>query len=228
VCIIDSGVDADHPAVGGRVRSYRVLPASRDGQPGSIEADDQSDVAGHGTACAGIIRRLAPDCEIASIRVLGNGLRGSGTALLTALEWAVEQRAQIVNLSLSTRKSELKEQLHDITEKAFFAGTTIVAAAHNGPIDSYPWRFSSVISVGSHNNADSEYFEISPNPPVEFFARGVSIEAAWLNGRISRVSGNSFAAPHIAGMCARILELHPSFRAQELKQVLASTANNLR
>jgi subtilisin family serine protease len=227
VCVIDSGVDADHPAVGGRIECYRVATPDGEGQHAIIEPDDQGDVAGHGTACAGIIRGLAPDCEIVSVRVLGDNLRGNGGALVTALEWAIEQRVDVINLSLSTRKPALKERLHDAVERAYFSGVTVVSSAHNSPVQSYPWRFSSVLSVGSHDRQDPEYLEVSPDPPVEFFASGVNISAAWLDGRTAQVSGNSFAAPHVTGLCARILELHPTFRAAQLKQVLASVANNV-
>lgn len=229
VCVIDSGVEADHPELSrGRVLNYRVCAPHPDGGGYTVEPDDEGDMAGHGTACASIIRRLAPECDIVSIRVLGKGLRGNGDALVAALEWAIDQGVHLVNLSMSTRKPELKERLHDCAERAYFAGLTIVSAAHNSPVDSYPWRFASVLSVGSHGGQDPEYFEVNPEPPVEFYAPGVGVEVAWPGGGRSRVSGNSFAAPHVTGMCARILAAHPAFHVLQLKQVLASVANNLR
>ena len=87
VCLIDSGVDAGHPAIRGQVTSLAVDPAV----PGGVVPDDSGDAAGHGTACAGIILSLAPGCEITSLRVLGSRLRGDGQLLLTGLEWAIEQ-----------------------------------------------------------------------------------------------------------------------------------------
>jgi subtilisin len=227
VCIIDSGVDAAHPAIGGRVRSYRIA-GSGNGEGDGVEPDDAGDVAGHGTACAGIVRRLAPDCEIVSIKVLGDGLRGNGYALIVALNWAIEQRMRIINLSLSTRKAEWKEILRDAAERAYFAGLTIVSSAHNSPVESYPWRFPSVLSVGSHASGEAEYFETNPDPPVDFFAPGVQVEVAWLHGGTSRASGNSFATPYISGLCARILERHPAFRTVQVKQTLAAIADNTR
>ncbi|MFI6603929.1 S8 family serine peptidase [Nonomuraea sp. NPDC050536] len=228
VCIIDSGLDAEHPAVGGRAEQYCVRQEIVDGIEGwSVVPDAEGDSAGHGTACAGIIRSLAPDCDLVSVRVLGKNLQGNGEALMAALKWAIEQRFPVVNLSLSTRRQVFKERLHDMAEEAYFSGVTIVSSAHNRPVNSFPWRFSSVISVGSHGRSEPGYIEVNPTPPVEFFAAGVDIETARPGGGTSRVSGNSFATPHIAGWCARILQRHPSFRTAQLKHVLAAVADNL-
>lgn len=226
VGVIDSGIDGTHPAVGDGVRMLRVASSTTEARY-TVEPDDVGDVAGHGTACAGIVRALAPDCELISIRVLGDRLRGSGEALVAALEWSVDEGIDVVNLSLSTRKPVLKECLHDLVERAYFAGTTIVSSAHNSPVESYPWRFASVISVGSHDHPDADYIEASPNPPVDFFACGVGVSVAWLDGRTTRVTGNSFATPHITGLCARILERHPGFRTTQLRQTLMSVADNV-
>jgi subtilisin len=70
--------------------------------------------------------------------------------------------------------------------------------------------------------------EANPVPPVDLFALGVDVEAPWPGGSRRRLSGNSFAAPHITGLCARILERHPSFRTAQLRHVLTATANNVR
>jgi subtilisin len=229
VCVIDSGVDVSHPAIGGGTSLYAAEPVT--GQPDAswhVVEDTAGDLAGHGTACAGIIRSLAPECELTSVRILGPKLRGSGEALVCALRWAVDQRFALVNVSLSTRRAEHKERLHDIADAAYFAGVTLVSAAHNSPVDSYPWRFPSVLSVGAHGEADPEYLEANPDPPVDLFARGVGVEAAWPGGGKRVLSGNSFAAPHVTGLCARVLERHPAFRTAELRHVLTATADNLR
>jgi len=170
---------------------------------------------------------MAPDCELVSLRVLARNLRGNGDALMTALEWAVGQRFPIINVSLSSRKEALKERLHDLADTAYFAGVSLVSSAHNSPVVSYPWRFPSVISVGSHDVGDPEYLELNPTPPVDFFSYGVNVRVAWPGGTTKEVSGNSFATPHIAGLCARILEKHPEFRTAQLRHVLAAVADNI-
>lgn len=104
VCVVDSGVELDHPLVGPVESSWVVVK-----DPGSgavtVEPTDTGDTCGHGTACAGIIRRTAPDCEIHSVRVLGERFSGTGEVLMAGLRWAVEQRFDVVNLSLSTTRA---------------------------------------------------------------------------------------------------------------------------
>jgi subtilisin family serine protease len=223
--VLDSGVEADHPMVGGVERAVCVM-ASDQGPP-RVEEDEKGDVFGHGTACAGIIRSIAPACSIASVRVLGSSNRGSGEIMLGGLRWAVEQGYDVINLSLSSTKRELTALLHDVADNAYFQRRAIVASAHNSAVASYPWRFSSVISVGSHEMNDPLAFFYNPAPPVEFFARGAGVEVAWMSGGRIRTSGNSFATAHISGICALIMSKHPKLTPFELKSVLCQTANNV-
>ncbi len=225
VCVVDSGVDADHPLVGAVASAWAVTD---DGTGGlTVVPSTDGDACGHGTACAGIIRRLAPECELHSLRVLGQRGTGSGAMLLAGLRWAVRQGYDVINLSLSTTRAQFAEQLRALTDDAFFQRTAIVASAHNTPIESYPWRFASVISVGSHPHADPELHLYNPNPPVEFFAPGQGVEVAWLGGQTIRSTGNSYATPHIAGRCAAILSKHPRMTTFQLKNVLYLAAANV-
>src|SRR4029453_10249278 len=116
--------------------------------------DTEGDLCGHGTACAGVIRSLAPKCELASVRVLGAGYTGSGAVLLEGLRWAIEQDFDVINMSLSTTKQKFAGLLHELADSAYFRRTMLVASAHNMPVESYPWGFSSVISVGTPQHPD--------------------------------------------------------------------------
>ena len=225
VCVLDSGVEADHPLVGG-IEGAVAMVVGDDGEATAVE-DTEGDLCGHGTACAGIIRSLAPECSIFSVRVLGAGFTGSGKALLAGLRWAVEQRFDVINMSLSTTKKDFASLLHELADTAYFRRTVLVASAHNMPVESYPWKFSSVISVGSHEEEDPFAFFYNPSPPVEFFARGVDVELAWLEGGTIRATGNSFATPHIAGICALIMAAHPELTPFQLKSVLYLVSNNV-
>lgn len=223
VCILDSGVDGDHPLVGGLDSAVVV---TLDGEETTIQPDTVGDVCGHGTACAGIVRSLAPACRLHSVRVLGEGNTGSGELILGGLQHAIESGYDVVNLSLSTTKRRFAELLHELADTAYFKGTVLIASAHNMPVESYPWRFSSVISVGSHEGSDSREWYANPDPPVEFFARGVDLDVAWAGGSTLRCTGNSFAAPHIAGLSALVLSKHPGLTPFQLKSVLYLTASN--
>ena len=192
-----------------------------------VEEDGEGDLCGHGTACAGIVRALAPECSLVSVRVLGAGFTGSGPALLGGLRWAIEQGFDVVNMSLSTTKQDFAGLLHELADSAYFRRTTLVASAHNMPVESFPWRFSSVISVGSHEADDPYVYYYNPDPPVEFFGRGLEVDVAWLEGSTLRCTGNSFATPHVSGLCALILSKHPGLAPFQLKSVLALTANNV-
>ncbi|HSP71410.1 MAG TPA: S8 family serine peptidase [Gaiellaceae bacterium] len=224
VCILDSGIEPGHPLVG-EVQS--AVAVSVEGEEVVVADDAEGDLCGHGTACAGIVRSLAPDCELHSVRVLGAGFTGSGDALLGGLRWAVEQGFDVINMSLSTTKSKFAAVLHELADRAYFKRTTLVASAHNLPVESYPWRFSSVVSVGSHEEADPLAFYANPEPPVEFFARGVDVRVAWLGGGSIRSTGNSFATPHMAGICALVRSKHPELTPFELKSVLYLIASNV-
>jgi subtilisin family serine protease len=225
VCILDSGVEADHPHVGELSSSVSIsLDTSGDAV---VDEDTGGDLCGHGTACAGIVRALAPDARLHSVRVLGAGFTGSGEVLLAGLRWAIEQGFQVINMSLSTTKKQYGEVLHELADRAYFNRSVVVASAHNLPVESYPWKFSSVISVGSHEENDPLVFYANPNPPVEFFARGVNVDVAWLGGGGIRATGNSFATPAISGIAALVLSKHPQLTPFQLKTVLYLIANNV-
>jgi subtilisin family serine protease len=225
VCILDSGIEAGHPQVG-EVQAAWAVSVDDDGEP-HVQADAVGDNVGHGTACAGIVRSLAPECELVSVRVLGEGYKGSGRVMLAGLRWAVEEGYDVVNMSLSTTKKELAGLLHELADAAYFRRTALVASAHNMPVESYPWRFSSVISVGSHEEPDPYALYYNPAPPVEFFARGLEIDVAWVGGTTLRCTGNSFATPHVSGLCALVLSKHPELTPFQLKSVLMQTAMNV-
>ena len=144
VCIVDSGIEPDHPAVGPVAR--RVTVEVDDTGLAQVSDDPDDDVSGHGTACASIVRRVAPGCELTSMRVMRRGRTGSkgtGMDLLAALHWALDPRFHVVNLSLSTTTRQFAELLHELADSAYFQGTVLVASAHNMPVESYPWRFPS-------------------------------------------------------------------------------------
>jgi class 3 adenylate cyclase/subtilisin family serine protease len=225
VCVVDSGIEPDHPLVGTIDGSYVVV---KDDSGCRVVETEGGDACGHGTACAGIIRKAAPECELYSVRVLGDGFAGTGEVLLAGLRWAVQQGFDVVNMSLSTTRREFAPALHELADDAYFSRSVIVASAHNVHVESYPWRFSSVISVGSHEVGDPDLHLYNPDPPVEFFAQGQDVQVAWLGGRSIRTTGNSFATPRIAGLVTKILARYPRLTVFQLKSILYLTAANVR
>ncbi len=164
---------------------------------------------GHGTACAGIVHAMAPGADLVSVRVLGPDNKGKGLAFAAALRWAIGERIGVLNLSLSSRSDVLAGRFHDLADAAYFSNSVLVCAANNVPGPSYPSLFASVISVAAHDGDDPWTWFYNPAPPVEFGAHGVEVDVAWRDrGRI-RATGNSFAAPHLAGVAARVRQAYP-------------------
>ena len=227
VAIVDSGVEPDHPAVGGAlVRSLRVEPG--DDGPQVVDDPEPGDLVGHGTACAGIVHAIAPEAALISIRVLGPDNRGAGPSFAAALDWAIGQGVGVVNLSLSSRSEAMLTRLHELADDAYFANTLLVAAANNVAGPSYPSLFAAVVSVAAHDVADPDVWYYNPRPPVEFGAHGLDVDVAWRGGTRIRATGNSFAAPHLAGRAALIRAEHPTASPFEVKTMLAATADDPR
>lgn len=230
VAIIDSGVERDHPAVGGKlVRSVRVeLAADPDDDPVVLDDEAALDVVGHGTACAGIIHAIAPGAELVSVRVLGPDNRGKGIVFAAGVDWAIDQGVGVMNLSLSSKSEALFGTFHDLADRAYFANALLVCAANNVPGNSYPSLFASVVSVAAHDLPDPGAWFYNPRPPVEFGACGLDVDVAWRDGSRITATGNSFAAPHIAGYATLIRAKHPDVTPFEVKAILAATATKTR
>jgi subtilisin family serine protease len=225
VAVVDSGVDAAHPAVGAVDRAV-ALQWDRETEEVVGTEGPHEDLFGHGTACAGIIRRAAPDATLWSVRVLGSRLTGKGVVFAAGLRWAIAQGARVINLSLSTGREDYFGLFHEIADEAAFAGVVLVCAANNVPAPTYPAQFSSVISVAAHDGHDPFSLDANPAPPVDFGAPGVDIAVPWLSGSTIVSTGNSFAAPHVTGLVARILSKHRCLTPYEVKTVLRAVASN--
>ena len=135
VCILDSGVDGGasarrrtcESAVVGRRRTRTARRSSTE--------DIEGDVCGHGTACAGIVRALAPEAELHSVRVLGPGFTGSGNILLAGLRYAIEQGFDVdQHEPLDDEEATSPTVLHELADAAYFQrhGARRLRAQHAG------------------------------------------------------------------------------------------------
>lgn len=223
VAVIDSGIDREHPDLKGKIKES--VEARRDGKRVVFDPSDTGDSAGHGTACAGIISRIAPDAVFCSIKVLGAGGLGDGYAFLAGLEYAIKNRYEIINLSLGTTKPHFFAPLHDLLDRAYQAGCVIVAAANNLPQPSFPSVFSSsLISVSKSAATDPFNFGFRFGEVIELTAPGVNVHTTWLGGGYKSLTGNSFACPHIAGIIALLLEANPDLTPFQVKSALYAIA----
>jgi subtilisin family serine protease len=116
--------------------------------------------------------------------------------------------------------------LHELADQAAFRNVILVTAANNMPVPSFPSMYASVISVAAHEGADPELFYCNPRPPVEYGAPGINVRVAWRGASWITATGNSFAAPHITGIVARVLAKHPGMTLTQVKVVLSALAAN--
>ncbi len=230
VAVVDSGVEYDHPALEGCVRGGVAVEYDEQAPMNHrIEPDpDPQDVSGHGTACAGIIHSIAPAAEIYSVRVLGRDMRGRGIQFAAGLDWSIDNKMHVVNMSLSTSKQEFYGLLHELADDAYFKNIALISAVNNVPAPSFPSLYSSVFSVAAHSLKDPFTFYYNPSPPVEFGAPGIDVRVAWNNKQYITCTGNSFAAPHIAGIVTLIRAKHPELTPFQIKTVLWACAANTR
>lgn len=229
VAIVDSGIEHDHPALANSVRGGVAIEYDEESENylSVVEESQPADLTGHGTACAGIIHAIAPEAELYSVRVLGPGGRGRALQFAGGLEWAVDNGIRVCNLSLSTSLDEYYAMFHRVTDRAYFKNVLLISAVNNIPAPSYPSLYSSVISVAAHEGKDPFTYYYNPDPPVEFGAPGIDVKVAWMNQGYMLATGNSFAAPHIAGLVALICAKHPYLTPFQIKAVLYACANNV-
>lgn len=226
VAIIDSGIDSSHPDLAGKVgTSVEARIENKKVVFDPVRSLEDLDSVGHGTACAGIVSRIAPEAELHSIKVLGTGGLGDGHAFLAGLEYAVKNRYNIINLSLGTTKPQFFSPLHDLLDRAYLAGCVVVAAANNLPHPSFPSVFSSsLISVIKSEEKDPLNFGFHFGQVIELTAPGVNVRTSWPGGGYRNLTGNSFACPHIAGIIALLLDAYPNLTPFQVKSALYAIA----
>jgi len=233
VAIIDSGVESDHPwLTAARIHHREVV---RRGELFAVNSAAPGDVSGHGTACAGIIHRMAPAAEIVSIRALGPDGRCARDGLVAALRYAVRERFQVVNLSLGIdiprsaplRPADYKSivDLYEAADAAYTAGVVLVAAGPNiSSFRTYPGKFKSLIGVGRGVFTDSDGLMSHLTDDYEILAPGNDVVAPALGGGERRWTGTSFACPHVAAHVARIRAARPGLTIEAIKAALHELA----
>ncbi|MEI0602762.1 S8 family serine peptidase [Brachyspira alvinipulli] len=223
--IIDSGIEASHDVFKGSdaVKGGVVIEYEND----EVVLKDYKgfDQYGHGTACAGIIHSIAKDAELYSIQVLGNKLSGQVDVFLKGLEWAIENKMDIINLSLGTTNKTYISNFYTLLDRAYYENRTLIAAANNDPIPSIPSILSPVIAVEAIESDDQYEFYYRYSNCIEFLARGIYIKVPWINNSYMMMIGNSFAAPHISGIVALLKEKNKNLTPFEIKSILKNISS---
>ena len=223
IAIIDSGIDASHTDVGNVAGGIHIQV----GEEGDVVfLADHADCAGHGTACAGIIRKKALDAMLYSVRIFDASLIADRRTLIAAIQWCIDNEMDVVNLSLGTTDVTFKESLQKVCRKAVDAGAILVAAESNDGHESYPAVFSEVIGVTGGAIYEPDGFYYRKDQRIECVARGDEQRVCWLNGKHIMTGGNSFAAPHITGIIARLLKQHPKCSVHDIRLLLQEKVLN--
>jgi subtilisin family serine protease len=227
IAVIDSGIEVSHPSlVGLQLRDDIHIVDS--GIQIEVQEGDGTDVYGHGTAVASIIREVAPEVEIGSIRVLG-ARRSSRTVIIReGVRQAIDRGYHILNCSFGCGIQEHIFQYKDWIDEAYLKDIHIVAACSNLDFRSPEWPgfFPTVITVNMTAGTRKNCLYYRPGYLVEFAARGVNVVAAWRDGQTREVTGSSFAAPQVAALLARLLSMAPQLDPLQAKALLRQAAED--
>jgi hypothetical protein len=227
VCVIDSGVERSTLEEKFRSRGQELLPI--DGGVFTADRPEPLPYQGrqstpHGTTVADIILTLAPRVRLYSADVFGPQGSCEVEVVIHALRWAADVwKCKIVNLSLGVPEHRLQPvqrryQFQRAIEEAYYKDVLVFAAAHNEhPLTrSYPAMFAPpLISVDKRLFEDPFQFAYHLRDQIEFQAHG----RGYL-GPFASEPATSWAAPHLAGIAARILSLRPGLKPFEFKTIL--------
>ncbi|MFV0136155.1 S8 family serine peptidase [Streptomyces sp. HMX87] len=246
VAVLDSGVDAGHPDLAGRIAESRSFVegeevADRNGHGTHVA----STVGGSGAASGGREKGVAPAAALAVGKVLGDQGSGSESQIIAGMEWAArEVGADIVSMSLgSTGPSDGTDPMaRAVDTLSRETGALFVVAAGNTGVPSSigsPGAADAALTVGAVDAADEAAWFTSGGPrhgdqalKPDLSAPGVGILAARSSltegsGDYAEMSGTSMAAPHVAGVAALLAERHPDWTGAQLKDALMSTSKRL-
>ena len=180
--------------------------------------------AGHGTACAGIIRQIAPTAILYDVRIFDESLTADPPSLLAAIRWTIEHQMDVVNLSLGTADITFRDRLADLCRQARDAGVIIVAAELNDERESYPAVLPDVIGVAGGKVRGRYGYYYLPGEAIECVARGDAQRVCWTDPPYRMMAGTSFAAPRITGVVALIRQAHPGAPLEKVREMLQTHA----
>jgi subtilisin family serine protease len=221
VAVVDTGVDLDHPDLAGNViPGYNVI------SPGGLPQDDN----GHGTHVTGIVAAItdndlgvagvAGSCRIMPVKVLNNAGEGTDYDVATGIQWAADNGARIINMSLGG--PDYSYALAVAVNYAYERNVLIIAAAGNDGLESilYPAALPHVMAVGATDKTDGRASFSNYGDALDIVAPGVNVFSTLWNNSYTYLSGTSMATPHVAGVAALVLSLHPEYTNDQAEKVL--------
>lgn len=207
IAIIDSGVHVGHD----HILADRIADGVAIARDGDIDqgVDAAMDLLGHGTAVTAAIQEKAPDALCLPIRVFHSSLKTTGLALVRAIEWALDQRVDIINLSLGSANAAHRDAFMQAVQRARSVGAAIVAAHDVDGAPCLPGAIKGVIGVGLDWNCPRATYGLSTDGEStdggHFMASGYPRPIPGVPPR-RNLYGISFATAQMSGFAARALE----------------------
>ena len=251
IAILDTGVDHSHPEISGALLPGKDFVDIIDGAEKFIGDylgydSDPADDVGHGTHVCGILaarglkmpKGVVPSCKIIPVRVLGALSKGDsvvGAGLIdninTGIKWAVDQGADVINMSLGIKHEGGGLPHEEVINYALSKGVTIVAASGNdGTKDLYyPGALPGVIAVGAVDMNDEIAGFSTYGAHVSFVAPGTGIISSYPGNKYSMSSGTSQASPYVAGAIGLLksvaIKAGRKLKDNQVKYILKHTAD---
>lgn len=253
IAVVDTGIDVQHPDFEGRIADtadYTGEGADDNNGHGTHVA---SIAAGSGAASDGKYRGLAPGATIIAAKVLRGDGTGRQSDVMAGVEWAVQNDAQVINLSLGGPPTPCDgtDALSELVDAAFEAGVVVcVAAGNSGPgrltIGS-PGCARNAVTIGAtESDPATEYDEVarfsSRGPTADGRRKpdlalpGVGITAAraggtslgdLVNDHYTSLQGTSMATPHATGIAALLLSANPDLSPEQVKRRTIAGARSM-
>jgi subtilisin family serine protease len=230
VTVVDTGADINHPALRGRIAKIANFV---EGGEGSFAADR------HGTGVAGIIGArttdgagilgIAPDAEIVAAKACWYADKKTAKALCSswtlakAIDFAINAGTQVLNLSLSGPSDTLLRRLLLAADERGI--TVVAAAAEEAPDAGFPAALESVVAVIASDAKGQIQTPKWLDHKQAIAAPGVDILTTTPHGSYDFLSGSSFAAAHVTGVVALLLEQRPRLTPSEIRQLLRHTVH---
>jgi major intracellular serine protease len=224
IAVIDTGCDLDHSDL-----KNNIIQGKNFVDP----TKDPYDVVGHGTHTAGTIAAedngtgivgIAPKAQIMPVKALGDDGQGNMVNVINAIEWSVDNKADIISMSLGS--PQYSKRLDEVIKYAAKKGVVIFCAAGNSgeSVDiMYPAKYDHTIAIGSiDKNFNRTVFTCS-GETLDFLAPGHDILSCVPHNRYALMSGTSMSTPFAVGCAALLLSYSRQIKYSAMDSLLKST-----
>ena len=220
VAVIDSGVSPLHPHINGVAGGISIGPAGLN--------PDYQDLVGHGTAVMAAIKQKAPDAEYFAVRVFYKALRTNLECLLAAIEWCVEERMDLVNLSLGTLNTAHLQKFEAAIDIAAAQGVTLISPREVDGVAALPGSLPGLIGAGLNWALPRDSYECSlKSGAPEFFASGYPRPVPGVPVE-HNLQGVSFASANLCGFAALACQSLRNRSYLAVQESLAQEAERIR